>query len=573
MLRSKIERGKLLIKQQGIWRTAIYYAGKRARQKAFLEEVRKYHIYPEEVLEKQRKKSFVYSPCISIITPLYNTPQNFLEELLISVQEQTYSNWELCLADGSDEEHRYVQECCEKYAQKDVRIKYRKLEKNEGIVGNTNQCLKFATGDYIGLLDHDDLLHPVALYEVVREIQDGADFIYTDEMKFKDDVRNSTDIVCKSGYGKDELRSHNYICHFVVFKKELLDGMAQLYREECEGSQDYDMVLRLTEKAQRIAHIPKMLYYWRVHQGSVSMDLSVKQYAVDAAKRAIHDHLLRENEPGSIFSNFPYQTIYRLKYNIIGHPVVTLALWGDITESEFATHIREILKNTQYRQLEIITPYALEGIVSIEKDIRMICLKKNVGENIYSWFNRVQAESEGEYLVYMNSQCTPETDEWVEELLMFAQRKDVCAVSPQINYKNQKIYFAGAVLDKDEESGIHVLNYNRCQNEEGYEANLKHVKNTTITSSFCMMVSKKKMQELSGYDLSMNDYGDADFCLRGRKQGYWNVWTCFAQMKYNGKESIYSHWRNSERFKEIWKEELSVQDEYYHPFLKQLGKL
>ncbi len=573
MLRNKIERGKLLVKQQGVMRTAAYYIGKKAREKAFLEEVRKYHIYPEELLEQQRQKTFPFNPCISIVTPLYNTPQDFLEELLISVQKQTYPNWELCLADGSDDEHENVRECCEKYAKQDSRIKYKKLENNEGIVGNTNQCLKFVTGDYIGLLDHDDLLHPSALYEVVQEIQKGADFIYTDEMKFKDNIQDSTDIVCKSGFGKDELRSHNYICHFVVFQKELLSGMTQLYRQECEGSQDYDMVLRLTEKARKIVHIPKMLYYWRVHQGSVSMDLSVKQYAVDAAKRAIQDHLVRENERGNISSNLPYQTIYRIKYDLKETPLVTVVLWGERTGKELYLHIREVLKKTRYQKVEIVTSCDLNGVNMDDENVKIVSVKKENGESIYSWFNRVYDKTHGKYLLYFNDQCIPETENWIEELLMFAQRKDVCAVSPQINYKNQKIYFAGAVLDKDEECGIHVLNYNRYQNEEGYEANLKHVKNTTLVSAFCMMVSREQMQKLSGYNLDMQDYGDADLCLRGREQGEWNVWTCFAQIKYNGKEDIYLHWKNDGEFRKKWKDKFSVQDEYYHPFLKQLRKI
>lgn len=573
MLRRKLDRVRLLIRQQGVMRTAIYYIGKKAREKSFLEKVRSYHICSEEMLKVQREAAFSNSPRISIITPLYNTPQRFLEELLVSVKNQTYKNWELCLADGSDEEHEYVGKICKEYAEQDGRIRYRKLEQNLGIVGNTNRCIEHSTGEYIGLLDHDDLLHPSALYEVVVKIQRGADFIYTDELKFRDNIGDSTDIVCKSGFGKDELRSHNYICHFVVFQKRLLEGMERVYRQECEGSQDYDMVLRLTEKAQKIAHIPKLLYYWRVHRGSVSMDLSVKQYAVDAAKRAISDQLFRQEEPGRVSSNLPYQTIYKVDYVRKETPLVMIALWGEGSQQLFLDQTKKILKKTQYRPLEIAVPYPIEKITEFFEMVSFVCVEKKAREGRYEWLNRVSSQTKGEYFVHCNIRCIPETDNWIEELLMFAQRQDVCAVGPQINHKKQRIYFAGGVLDGKKESGIHVLNVGRLQNEEGYEANLKHVKNTTFLSSLCMMLSRRKMLEFSGYRPETGDYGDIDLCLRGREENNWNVWTCFAQMKYEGKEQVYAHWSQKGKFGEIWKEKLSKQDEYYHPFLKQLGKL
>ena len=285
------------------------------------------HLISPQERERQKNTTFVNPVKFSILTPLYNTPELFLRELITSLQAQTYPNWELCLADGSDEEHAYVGQICREIAEQDPRIVYSVLEKNGGISENTNACIALSSGEYFGLLDHDDVLHESALYEVMCAIeQKGADFIYTDEMKFRDMPESSTDIVCKNGFGKDELRSHNYICHFVVFKKSLLEGMAELYRSECEGSQDYDMVLRLTEKAEHIVHIPKILYYWRVHEGSVSMNLAGKQYAVDSAKQALGDQLKRTGELGKVACNLPYETIYRISYNIRKNPLVSVIL-------------------------------------------------------------------------------------------------------------------------------------------------------------------------------------------------------------------------------------------------------
>lgn len=314
---SKIKRIITKVKKEGIVKPIERRIRNQQRQKEELKIIRKYHLIEDDERNRQREEVFDQNIKISVITPLYNTPENYLIQLIESVLNQTYTNWELCLADGSDAEHAVVRTICQQYAEKDARIVYRKLDKNEGIVGNTNRAIHYATGDYLGLLDHDDILHESALYECAKRIRDGADFIFTDEMKFRESIEDSSDIVCKSGFGKDELRSHNYICHFVVFARKLLDGMSELYRKECEGSQDYDMVLRLTEKAEKIVHVPKILYYWRVHAGSVSMDLSVKQYAVDAAKKAISNHLERTKEYGQVECNLPYQTIYRDRKSVV----------------------------------------------------------------------------------------------------------------------------------------------------------------------------------------------------------------------------------------------------------------
>ncbi|MCI8293994.1 MAG: glycosyltransferase [Hespellia sp.] len=548
------------IQRQGISGTLHYYRTRKKEQKKILQKIQESHLLSEKDLEEQRKEKLESRPLISILTPLYNTSETYLEQLLNSVQRQTYENWELCLADGSDDAHSSVGEICKRYARTDSRIRYQKLEKNEGIVGNTNRCLELASGSYYGLLDHDDLLHASALYEVVKVISAGADFVYTDEMKFRDSIEDSADIVCKNGFGKDELRSHNYICHFVVFKKSLLDGMDVLYREVCEGSQDYDMVLRLTEKAEHIVHIPKILYYWRVHPGSVSMNLSGKQYAVDAAQRAIADQLERCQEPGQVACNYPYETIYRMKYILKEHPLVSVILWGDKEKKELEPYIRTLLLKTAYRPLEIVLPekqyeqYGRDGVSAISGDTQVA----------------VSVRPTGEYLLYLNENCKPVNASWIEELLMFAQREDVGVVGPHIMYRNQQTYFAGAVLDRDIPSGIHVVNQNLEAKDQGYEANMKHVRNTSILTMQCMMVSRKLYEDLGGFDLRMGDCKDADFCLRSRRKGKNNVWTCFSSVYYSGKGTPETIWTMCKEFRKTWEAALREGDEYYPPLLKEL---
>lgn len=241
----------------------------------------------QEERTRQSNEKFSKEIKFSILVPLYNTPENFLREMIDSVVAQTYQNWELCLADGSDKEHAFVGEICGQYCKKDARIVYKKLEKNEGISGNTNACFQMATGNYIALFDHDDILHPSVLYEYMKVIcEKDADYVYCDEATFKNgDIDNMITLHFKSDYAIDTLRANNYICHFSVFARELLES-TELFRTKFDGSQDHDMILRLTTKARNVVHVPKLLYYWRSHKGSVASDISAKTYAIEAGKRS-----------------------------------------------------------------------------------------------------------------------------------------------------------------------------------------------------------------------------------------------------------------------------------------------
>lgn len=557
------------IKREGLINAIQNYVNKEATLKKELKIIRDYHLINEEERKQQKEFKFECEEKISIITPLYNTSKDFLIQLIDSVEKQTYSNWELCLADGSDLEHEYVREICMKYMEADNRIIYKKLEENEGIVGNTNKAIQMATGTYLGLLDHDDILHESALYECMKEIQNSADFIYTDEMKFEKKIEDSIDIVCKSGFGKDELRSHNYICHFVVFKKQLLDNMTEFYRREYEGSQDYDMVLRLTEKAEKIVHIPKILYYWRVHAGSVAQNLSVKQYAVDAAIKAISDQLKRSGEKGTVKCNLPYETIYRIEYEVPQTPVVSLCLWTE-EKIDYQVYIKELLKKTSYRPLEIITT-AETSFDYDEEQIQIITLRKNDYKNRYEWFENARKSMTGQYEVYMNCECIPEREEWIEELLMYASRQDVGVVGVSIKNSEEQVVFGGGILDKEE--GIHIMNEGLEWREQGYEANMRHVRNTTLLTSVCMMIAKEKLDGAGGFQTDLGDCADIDICLKCLEKHYWNVWNCFAVMKYTGDKSIKDFWNNDDLLFERWKDRIEREDNYYHPLLKKLGKI
>ena len=280
---------------------------------------------------KQAKYEFNKNVKFSILVPLYNTPENFLKEMIGSVLFQTYKNWELCLADGSDAEHNYVEKICKEIAEKDQRIKYQKLEKNGGISKNTNVCIDMATGDYISLFDHDDLLHPCALFETMKAIcENDADFVYTDEAVFQSpNVHNINDTMFKPDYSLYYFNSINYICHFSTFKRELLNTIGY-YNSEMDGAQDFDLFLRISEVTSKIYHIKKCLYYWRASVSSTAGGLNSKNYALEAGRLALQKHFERINIPAEVYVD-KKTNLYRVNYFMSEKPLVSLILINDDT--------------------------------------------------------------------------------------------------------------------------------------------------------------------------------------------------------------------------------------------------
>ena len=305
-------------------------------------------LYTEEELEHQKCVSFPNAVTFSILVPLYNTPEKFLREMIESVTTQTYGKWQLCLADGSDADHGDVEQICREYMALDERICYRKLEKNLGISGNTNACIEMATGEYIALFDHDDLLHPSALYEMMMAIcRQQADFIYTDEDLFRETPADAYCPNYKPDFAPDTLRSYNYICHFTAFSRELLDQVGG-FRSEFDGSQDYDIILRLTEKAKHVVHIPKVLYYWRNHADSTASDVSAKPYTMTAAKKALTEHLQRVGLKGEV-SDAAAPTTYRIKYEIVGEPLVSIIVYRPEGDENTQRCMKSIQEKTLYK--------------------------------------------------------------------------------------------------------------------------------------------------------------------------------------------------------------------------------
>lgn len=544
----------------------------------------------EEQTAQMRAHQFPRNIKISILVPLYNTPKKFLHEMIASVQWQTYNNWELCLADGSDAEHAYVGEICKEYADKDERIRYQKLEKNEGISGNTNECYKMATGEYIGLFDHDDILHPCALYEYMTVIcEQGADYIYCDEATFhKGNVNKMITLHFKSDYAIDTLRANNYICHFSMFSRELLEG-TELFRSQFDGSQDHDMILRLTGNAKKVVHVPKLLYYWRSHKASVASGIAAKTYAIEAAKGAVADHLTRCGfRDFEIISTRAFETIFRIKYALTAYPLVSIIIPNKDHVEDLRRCIDSILEKSTYENFEIIIVENNSTTAEIKKYYEEIqkCPKNTIkvvtytGEFNYSKINNFGAGyASGEYLLLLNNDTQVITLDWIEELLMYAQRDDVACVGAKLYYEDYTIQHAGIVLGMGAHHTAGHSHYRVSKENLGYMGKLCYAQDVSAVTGACLMVKKSLYDQVGGLDESFAvALNDVDFCLQMRALGYLNVFTPFAELFHfesvsrgsdvdktadEAKAARYNE--EAEHFRTKWKKELEAGDPYFNP--------
>lgn len=540
-----------------------------------------------EEARRQRETKFDTDVTFSILVPLYNTPEKFLRQAIESVLAQTYEKWQLCLADGSDDAHEEVGRVCREYAQADAagRISYEKLEKNEGISGNTNACLSMARGNYIALFDHDDVLHPSALYEYMKAIcGQNADYIYCDEATFHGNksIDDMITLHFKPDFAPDNLCANNYICHFSAFKRTLLDG-TELFRSQFDGSQDHDMILRLTSRAEHVVHVPKLLYYWRSHAGSVASDINAKSYAIDAAKGAVADHLRRQGwENFEITSTKAFETIFRIKYEIIGNPKISIIIPNKDHLDDLKRCITSITEKSTYDNYEIIVVennsvtdeiFAYYEELKKNPDIHIVTYE---GDFNYSAINNLgERHATGEYVLLLNNDTQVITLDWMEELLMYAQRSDVGAVGAKLYYEDNTIQHAGVVLGLGAHRTAGHSHYRVSSNNLGYMGRLCYAQDVMAVTGACLMMRRSLFEELGGLDESFAvSLNDVDLCIRAWKAGYLNVFTPFAELYHyesvsrgldDQGEKAQRYNRESEAFRARWKELLDKGDPYYNP--------
>ena len=535
--------------------------------------------------ERRREEETVFPReiKISVLVPLYNTPEKFLREMIDSVVSQTYKNWELCLADGSDDKHTDVGRICQEYIEKDSRIKYQKIEKNLGISGNTNVCFSMATGNFIGLFDHDDVMHPSLLFECVKTVcEKDADYVYTDEATFTSP--NLDDLIVlhfKPDYSPDNLRANNYICHFSMFDADLLKKTG-LFRPEYDGSQDHDMILRLTEEAKHVCHIPKILYYWRSHPNSVAADIGAKTYAIDAAKRAVHDHM--RDYYGievKVESTRAFPTIFQIKYPINGEPLISIVIPNKDHVEDLRRCITSIEKKSTWKNYEIVVVEnnSVEQSIrdyykELESDPKVKIVTYEGGFNYSSINNMGVKETKGEYLLFLNNDTEVISPDWMEQLLMYAQRKDVGAVGAKLYYADNTIQHAGVVIGLGAHRSAGHTHYKMPREHLGYMGRLCYAQDVTAVTGACLMVKKSIYEEVNGLDESFTiSLNDVDLCLKIREKGYLNIFTPFAELyHYESKtrgmeegEKLRRYERECAHFRDKWKEQLDAGDPYYNP--------
>ena len=550
-----------------------------------------------EEAKRQRETKFDRDIKFSILVPLYNTPEKFLRQAIESVVAQTYENWELCLADGSDAEHGSVEKICKEYMEKDrkylqqcnsslsKRIVYKKLSQNEGISGNTNACYSMATGNYIALFDHDDVLHPSVLYEYMKAIcEKGADYIYCDETTFKGNktIDDMITLHFKPDFAPDNLRANNYICHFSAFDRKLLEG-TELFRSQFDGSQDHDMILRLTSRAKCVVHVPKLLYYWRSHAGSVASDINAKSYAIEAAKGAVSAHLTEQGFHNfEISSTKAFETIFRVKYEILGNPKVSIVIPNKDHIEDLKRCVTSIVEKSTYDNYEIVivennsvTEEIFEYYKKLEENpfIRVITYE---GDFNYSKINNLGvSQTTGDYVLLLNNDTQVITLDWMEELLMYAQRKDVGAVGAKLYYEDNTIQHAGVVLGLGAHRTAGHSHYRVSYNNLGYMGRLCYAQNVMAVTGACLMMRKSLFEQLGGLDESFAvSLNDVDLCIRAWKAGYVNVFTPFAELYHyesvsrgldDQGEKAQRYNRESEAFRAKWKDLLEQGDPYYNP--------
>ena len=542
--------------------------------------------FPDEARAKAEQETvFPRMPKISILVPLWNNEREFQKEMLDSVMNQTYQNWELCLADGSDDAHSYMGEISKEYAARsNGRIVYKKLEKNEGISGNTNACLAMATGEFIGLLDQDDILHPSTLYEYVKAINEkDADYIYCDETTFKSgNIDHMLTMHFKPDYAPDNLRANNYICHFSVFKRDLLQG-TELFRSQFDGSQDHDMILRLTDAAKNVVHVPKLLYYWRCHATSVASNIEAKPYAIEAARGAVAENLRSHGFKNfQITSTRAFETIFKIRYQIIGSPRISIVIPNKDHVEDLKRCISSIEEKSTYDNYEIVVvennseTKEIKDYYELLKDDPRVKVVTYTGPFNYSAINNFGVkETTGEYILLLNNDTQVITVNWMEEMLMYAQRDDVGAVGAKLYYGDKTIQHAGVVIGLGAHRTAGHTHYKQHRENLGYMGRLCYAQDVTAVTGACLLVKKSLFEKVGGLDESFAiSLNDVDFCLKLRKLGLLNVFTPFAELYHfesisrgldDQGEKAERYNRESAHFRDKWKKELQQGDPYYNP--------
>jgi GT2 family glycosyltransferase len=526
--------------------------------------IEKHSLRAEELREiSQRIRSFSYVPTISLITPVYNTDPRWLRKCIESVRNQLYPHWELCLADDASTKG-HVGSILREYALLDRRIKAVFSETNHGISHASNRALAVATGDFAGLLDHDDELAPDALYEVVKLLQGHreADIIYSDEDKLEPEGLRSEPFF-KPDWSPEYLLSCMYTCHFSVYRKQLIDDVGG-FRSAYDGSQDYDLMLRVTDGTGNVFHIPKILYHWRKTAGSAAGSTSAKPYAYTAAKKALAEHLKRRDMKGELLDG-QGSGHYRVRHDVDSTNRVSVIVSVGTSSGDARKCVESIRRRTRHPSYEILISVHEGGTTEYSSERTP---RSPWGTASSRLRNLAVRETDSPYLLFVEGNTEVITDTWLEALLEFSQQAEIGVVGAKLLSKDGRIRHAGTILGlgADGIAGDPLAGFPA---DTSYHFGLAtDVRNCSAVTGSCMMVRRDVFDRVGGFDEKVpSGFDDLDFCLRVRRQGFRIVWTPYAQLYQHG--AAFRDLADAEAaafMKSRWGTTL-LEDPYYNPNL------
>ena len=535
------------------------------------------YVPEEETLNRQRKRKFLNAPLISVVVPAYHTPPLFLRQMLDSLVAQTYGGWELCIANGSPDD-KEMEAVLEEYEKRDSRIRHENLKENLGIAENTNAAFRMAKGEFIGLLDHDDLLAPNALYEIALALEKNpeADVVYTDEDKVTTDLKEHFQPHLKPDFNLDLLRSNNYICHFFTVRREIVEQVGG-FRKEFDGAQDYDFIFRCTEEARKILHIPEILYHWRTHKESTADNPASKMYAFEAGKRAIEAHLKRTGTDGEV-SHTPDLGFYRVKYPVKGEPLISIIIPNKDEKESLEACLKSIWEKTTYKNYEIIVVENNSTSDEIfqyykeisQKGVRLLRWKKEFNYSAINNFGAAHAK--GEFLLFLNNDVTVITPDWLTELAGLCQRKEVGAAGVKLLYPDNTIQHAGCVIGIGGIAG-HMF-VDMPANRTGYLHKASLLQDMSAVTAACMIMKKQVFDQVGGFTEELAvAFNDVDLCLKINKAGSLVVYDPYVQLYHmesktrgaeDSKEKVRRFQTEIEYMRCHWLDILKNGDPYYN---------
>jgi len=522
-------RGKKTLQEQGaeqLWRDISFRVGLAFGR----DDWRRRADFPlRRELRRQRKGA--PGPHISIVVPVYNTPANYFDAMVKSVLRQTYRDWELIIIDASDEGYHFRDRL------RDKRIRYEKV-KNEGIARNTTVGLQLAKGDYITLLDHDDLLYPNALYEFVEEIRrTNADFLYSDEIVLSADLKELGGYHFKPDYAPEYLLGCNYITHMAVFGRRLLDKVGRWEDPEFEGAQDHDLILRLTEEARRVLHIKKVLYIWRGHAGSTAAGMAAKPYAIEAGARAINAHLARLGRRGYATPVEGAPGAYHLHYELTSHPLISVLIPNKDHTDDLERCLHSLYEKAGYDRFEVIViennskdPATARYYETLPQRYPNCRVVRYYGIFNFSAINNFGVEhAKGEHLLLLNNDIEILSDGFLREMLSYSQRRDIGAVGAKLYYPDDTIQHAGVLMGINGSAGHSHKGYPREAVGDLYR--LVTTQDYMAVTGACLMTKAsiyRKFKGLNEREFAVA-YNDVDFCVRLWQAGLTNIFTPLAE--------------------------------------------